>query len=120
MNTPIETCMQQIEALTEIVATLKDDCFELNETNLQLLRQSAATNTKLALVQRALEQQYAIRINDAFITANNDTTDLETIKHVSICEPTQRIPHCSRSLDGNTPIRKLRDDLGAELKSKRK
>lgn len=120
MNTTIDTCMQQIATLTEIVATLKDDCFELNETNLQLLRQNTATNTKLALVQRAIEQQYAIRINNAFITASNDTTDLETIKHVSIYEPTQRISHRCNSFDGNTPIRKLRDDLGAELAAKRK
>ena len=120
MNTTIDTCMQQIATLTEIVATLKDTCFELNETNLQLLRQNAATNTKLALVQRALEQQYAIRINDSFIATGNATTNVEKIKHVSICEPTQRIPHCSRSLDGNTPLRKLRDDLEVELEAKRK
>ena len=120
MNTQIDTCIQQIAMLTEIVATLKDDCYELDATNKQLLRQNAATNTKLALVQRALEQQYAITISDTFITGTIDSTQLETIKCVSISEPAQRIPHCSRSLDGNTPIRKLRDDLAIELEAKRK
>ncbi len=120
MSTTIDTYMQQIATLTEIVATLKDDCFELSEANLQLLRQNAATNTKLALAQRALKQQYEIRINDAFIAASNNTSNVEKIKHVSLSQPAKRIPHCSRSLDGNTPLRKLRDDLEVELEAKRK
>lgn len=119
MNTTIDTCMQQIATLTEIVATLKDTCFELDATNKQLLRQNAATNTKLALVQRALEQEYEIRINDSFIAAGIDTAELEKIKHVSISEPAQRLPHRHRSADGNTVLRKLRYDLENAIKSQR-
>lgn len=120
MNTKIDTCIQQIATLSETVATLQDDCHELQETNKQLLRQNAATNTKLALVQRALEQSYELTINETFIASSIDSTQLETIKCVSISEPAQWIPHCSRSLDGNTPIRKLRDELAVELEAKRK
>lgn len=120
MNSSINNFKQQIATLTENIATLKDECFELNETNLQLLRQNAATNTKLALVQRALEQQYDIRLDDKFIAESNDNTKLETFEHIPISQPAQRIPHCCRSFDGNTPIRKLRDELEVELEAKRK
>lgn len=122
MNTTIDTCMQQIAALTEIVATLKDDCFELNETNLQLLRQSSATNTQLALAQRAIEQLYERTTDSRIISSSfiGSATELETIEHIPFSQPAQRIPHRCNSLDGNTPLRKLRDDLETELEAKRK
>lgn len=116
MNTQIDTCMQQIAALTEIVTTLQDDCTELQQTNAQLLRQNSATNTKLALLHRALEKSYEFRIDQRPIAA---TTELETSQQISISKPTKWIPHRSRSLDGNTPIRKLSDELGKELETKR-
>lgn len=115
MNTQIESCMQQIATLTEIVATLKDDCFELNETNNQLLRQNTATNTELAMAQSAIRELY-----ERYAITRTAAAELETIQHIPFCQPAQRLPHCSRSLDGNTPLRKLRDDLGAELATKRK
>jgi hypothetical protein len=113
MTATLDECIEQIATLTETVTKLQDNCCELRKANKQLLRQINATNTKLALVQRALEQEYEIRINESFIAAGVDTTELETFKHVSICEPTQRIPHRSRSADGNTVLRKLRYDLEA-------
>ena len=111
MNNQIESCMQQIATLTEIVATLKDDCFELQQTNEQLLRQHAATQTNVALLRRSIEKLNEFRIDT--------TAEMETLEYIPFYQPTQRLPHCSRSLDGNTPIRKLRDDLATELESKR-
>ena len=113
MNTQIDTCMQQIAALTEIVTTLQDDCTELQQTNAQLLRQHTAINTELALAHSAIRKihaRYAI---------TRQAADVETIQHLPFPQPTQRIPHRCHSLDGKMPLRKLRDELGAELEAKR-
>ena len=116
MNNQIENCMQQIATLTEIVATLKDDCFELQQTNEQLLRQHSATQTNVAMLRRSIEKLNEFRTDQRFIDA---TPELETIEHIPFSQPAQRIPHRSRSLDGNTPIRKLSNELEKELQTKR-
>lgn len=93
--TTIDTCIEQIAALTEIVGKLKDDCFELQQTNDQLLRQHASLNSRLSVIQHTIEQK-------------KSNIAEQKIKPSSYRE--------AKTLDGNTPIRKLSNELAAELR----
>ena len=106
----LESCIKQIETLAKSVELLTDQNNELHACNQQLLRQHESQKTTLIIVTESLKRAGIpiLNINPATVTAaSNDAA--KTFQK-----------RCSKSFDGNTPLKLMRKQLSEELEAQQR
>ncbi len=105
----IDNCIKQIEALAKNVALLTDQNNELHATNQQLLRQHETQKTTLIIATETLKRAGIPLLNIKPITVAASANDAATFQK-----------RCSKSLDGNTPLKLMSKQLDEELKAQQR
>jgi hypothetical protein len=105
----IKNCLDKITLLTEKYDLVIEQNNELHACNQQLLRQHAAHETELVIVKKTMA------LNGFKPLESKNLSEAITINQPITPAKKQ---HC-KSLDGNTPFRKLSNQISAELKAQR-
>lgn len=109
-STSIESCLEQIGLLTEKYNLVIDQNNELHATNQQLLRQHEAQKTTLIIVTETLERAGMPLLNINPVTVETPVTKRNATPH----------KRCSKTLDGNSPIKLISKQLGEELEAQQR
>ena len=100
MSISIESCLQQIADLTKKYDLVIEQNNELHACNQQLLRQHEAHKTELIIIKESF------KLNDLKVM---------TVKPRTVNSTFSKYP--TKSLVGISPIKKISDQLGQELRT---